>query len=72
MTNEELQKWVDKKIAEYKEDKVDCLEMMLYNTNQIIEQFLNSPTSQATKGVLENCMKCNKKFISVVDSGVVG
>lgn len=41
---------------------------MLHNTNQIIEQFLNSPTSQATIGVLESCMKCNKKFITVIDS----
>ena len=68
MDKKELQKWVDEKIAEYKEDKVECLELMLHNTNQIIEQFLNSPTSQATIGVLENCMKCNKKFITVIDS----
>jgi dsDNA-binding SOS-regulon protein len=71
MTNEELEKWVGKKIIQYRENKVDCLEMMLYETNQVIEQFLKSPSSKATRGVLESCMKCNKKFMSVVDSGRV-
>jgi len=68
MKKEELEKWLNKKIDHYKEDKVDCLEMMLYNTNQIIEQFLKQPTSKLTRDLLENTMKCNKKFISKIDS----
>ena len=46
-----------------KHETVSELRDELERTTETIRQFLNSPTSHATKGVLEECCKYNEKLI---------
>lgn len=67
MAIEDINMWVDEKMKEYRVDKEQVLNEMLENTTDIIRQFLNSPESKVTKGLLETCCKSNEMFLEILN-----
>ena len=57
--------WLEKKLFDYSENPRDTLGEILLNTNNLITQYMNSP-SQATKEVLDGCAKHNNIFFEAV------
>lgn len=55
--------WLDRKIKEYNENKEQCLRDMLFDSNNVMEQYLNNPNSVATYHLLKSCMNRNKEFL---------
>ena len=60
------EQWLEEKISAYNENPKEVLEDMLSTTTDVIEQFIKSPNSKATKGVLDACMEHNKLFLESV------
>ena len=68
MTNQEIKTWVDKSVKHYNENQAECLEMILYETNEAIKKYLSNPSSKTSRTMLENTMKCNRKFMREIIS----
>jgi hypothetical protein len=60
------EQWLEEKVLAYNENPKEALEDMLSTTTNIMEQFIKSPDSQATKGLLDACMEHNKLFFQKV------
>ena len=62
--NKELlvDKWNTRNIP--KHETVEGLRYELERTTSVIRQFLNSPSSHTTKGVLEECCKFNENLVA--------
>ncbi len=60
------EQWLEKKVSAYNENPKEALEDMLSTTTDVIQQFVNSPNSIATKGVLDACLEHNKLFFQKV------
>lgn len=58
--------WLEEKVSAYNENAKEALEDMLSSTNDVIEQYIISP-SLATKGLLDACMEHNKLFLQSVE-----
>jgi len=58
-------KWLEEKVSAYNENAKEALEDMLSSTNDVIQQYIISP-SLATKGLLDACMHHNKLFLQKV------
>ncbi len=62
-----MNSWVDKKMRECRVDKEQALNEILVDTTEIIRQFLDSPDSKATRGILGSCCKCNELFLEILN-----
>ena len=60
------EQWLEEKVSAYNENPKETLEDMLSTTTDVIEQFIKSPNSKATKGLLDACMQHNKLFLQKV------
>ena len=56
------QEWVKEKVLAYNQNPKELLEDMLSITNDVIEQYINSPNI-AQRGLLESCLEHNKLFL---------
>lgn len=59
------EQWLEEKVSAYNENAKEALEDMLSTTNDVIEQYIKSP-SITTKGVLDACMEHNKLFLQKI------
>ena len=59
--------WIEEKVFLYNENSEESLEDMLSTTTDVIEQYINSPDSLASKGLLESCLKHNKLFLKTIN-----
>lgn len=57
------EEWLEDKLTAYNEEPKEALEQMLSTTNDVIEQFINAPTSKPALGLLIACMEHNKLFL---------
>ena len=60
--------WLNEQLENYNEDPINSLNDILYTTTDIIEQFLNNPNSNASKGLIESCLKHNKLFLQKIQN----
>ena len=60
----EYQKWLVDMIYQYNDNPTLALEEMLTETTNVIEQYINSKDSLASKDLLKICMECNKLFLT--------
>ena len=59
------EQWIAERVSAYNKNPKEALEDMLSTTNDVIEQYIKSP-SNATKGVLDACFEHNKLFLQKV------
>lgn len=67
----EWDRWVSEKISLYNEDPEGTLFDIMTSTTEIIDQFLKSPDSSASKGALESCLKGNRMFLYWYSHGTI-
>lgn len=63
---ENSQKWLDSKLCEYKHNPDSTLLDIIIKTTDVLNQYISSPGSKATLGLLEACLNHNKMFIDSV------
>jgi len=61
----ESEKWLEERLYDFNQDKIESLLDMLETQSEAIQQYLNSPY-KAQKGVLESCCEHTKLFIQKV------
>lgn len=60
--------WVKKKLEEYKKSPIETLMERLYETSNMISQYLgDNAKTTATKCAIESCEKANRKLIKAID-----
>ena len=57
------EEWVSEKLSDYSKNKQETLEDMIITTTEILNQYIGSENSKASKGVLKNCLKHNIIFL---------
>jgi len=60
------EQWLNGKLRGFNEDPKGMLIAELLTTTCVIEQFINSPKSHASKGLLESCMRHNKILLEKI------
>jgi hypothetical protein len=60
--------WLNEQLENYNEDPITSLSDILYTTINVTEQFLNNPNSNASKSLIESCLKHNKLFLQKIQN----
>lgn len=64
------EQWVENKLRDIDNNAIVSLYDLLINFSNVVRQYLNSPNSLATKGVLDGALECHDLLIEALDKKV--